>query len=248
MMDVLGPYEIVPGVAPKRRVRVYVPSRAPATDRPVLFMFDGQNVLDDEGSFAGGWHAHRAVERLAKTVPAPVIVALDHGHEHRIAELSPFDFMRFQGSLPGLVDWVGRWLLPELRPRYTLTRDPRKVVVAGSSMGGVAALWTALARPDLFGGAIAMSPSLWIGGGRMFTYVAAHPLPSGARIYIDGGALEGPRMLKATGEMARILQARGVRDVCFRADPRGRHSERDWRRRLLPALRFHFGTARSRRG
>jgi predicted alpha/beta superfamily hydrolase len=181
MIEVLGPFEIVPGIAPKRFVRVYVPARAPEADRPVLFMFDGQNVFEDHGSFAGGWYAHRAVERLAKTVPAPVVVALDHGREHRIGELSPYDFGKVHGSLPGLLDWVGGWLLPELRPRFRMTQDPRRTVVAGSSMGGIAALWGGLTRPDLFGGVIAMSPSLWVAGARIFTHVAAHPLPPTAR-------------------------------------------------------------------
>jgi enterochelin esterase-like enzyme len=247
MIESVGQFEIVPGIPPKRNVRVYVPSRAPAHDRPVLFMFDGQNVFDDQGSFAGGWHAHRAVERLAKTVTPPAIVALDHGHEHRISELSPFDFGRVKGSLDGLLEWIGRWLLPELRGKRSLTADPRRVVVAGSSMGGIAALYAALSRPDLFGGAIAMSPSLWIGGGKMFSWARERALPQHERIYLDCGALEGPRMFRAAEEMARLLRARGVGDVMFRGDPKGRHREIDWRRRLLPALRFHFGTSRARR-
>jgi len=246
MIERVGSYEIVPGIPPKRNVRVYVPSRSPGHDRPILFMFDGQNVFDDHGSFAGGWHAHRAVERLAKTVTPPTIVALDHGHEHRISELSPFDFMRFHGSLGGLLDWVGRWLLPELRGKRQLTHDPKRTIIAGSSMGGIAALYAALSRPDLFGGALAMSPSLWIGGGRMFTWVRDHALPHGSRIYLDAGGYEA-RMLKTAAEMARILQMRGVHEVMFRGDPKGRHRETDWRRRLLPALRFHFGSARVRR-
>jgi hypothetical protein len=54
-------------------------------------------------------------------------------------------------------------------------------------------------------------------------------------------------MFRAAEEMARLLRARGVGNVMFRGDPKGRHRELDWRRRLLPALRFHFGTSRARR-
>src|SRR5438128_1044656 len=80
------------GLAP-RRVRVHVPTRGPTVrgQRPALFLFDGQNVLDDAGSFSGGWYAHRAVDRLAVSGRrAPVVVAIDHGGEARIDELSPF--------------------------------------------------------------------------------------------------------------------------------------------------------------
>ncbi len=244
MIQVTGPYEIVPGSAPARNVRVYVPRRAAAEDRPLLLMFDGQNVFDDRGSFAGGWHSHRAVERLAKPVRAPVIVAIDHGHEHRISELSPFDFGPHRGRLEDLLGWVGDWLLARMRGEHRITTDPRRAVVAGSSMGGVAALYAAVRRPDLFAGAIVMSPSLFIARGAMFGLVAGASLRH-TRVYIDGGAHEG-RILDGAGKMADLLRRRGAH-IHFRADRKGRHDERSWGRRLLPALRFHFGTARAPR-
>lgn len=244
MVTLHGPFEIVPGVAPKRHVRVYVPRRAPPGDRPLLLLFDGQNVFDDKPSFAGGWHAHRAVERLAKTVAPPVIVGLDHGHEHRLFELSPFAVQGHEGRLDGQLRWLSDWLLPKLRRELGLTSDPRRTVVGGSSMGGLAALYAALRRPDVFGGAIAMSPSLFVGRGGLFRWLEQHGPPRDARIYLDAGALEaGGRMLDSARRMAHALGSRGV-NLRFREDPRGQHRERDWRRRLLPALRFHFGTSR----
>ena len=59
-----GPLEL-PGF-PERRIRVYIPGGStPVSERPALYLFDGQNVFGDEGSFAGGWWAHAAVERSA---------------------------------------------------------------------------------------------------------------------------------------------------------------------------------------
>src|SRR5688572_10441497 len=58
-----GPFD-VPDF-PSRVVRVFVPSGIRKNQRrPVLYMFDGQNVFGDEGSFAGGWHADQAVAAL----------------------------------------------------------------------------------------------------------------------------------------------------------------------------------------
>ncbi len=246
MIHVTGPYEIVPGHGPKRHVRVYVPTRSNERERPLLLLFDGQNVFDDAPSFAGGWHAHAEVERLAKSVSPPVVVGVDHGHEHRISELSPFDFGPHAGRFPEMLDWITRWLVPKLRFEHRLTADPGRTVVGGSSMGGLAALFAALARPDVFGGAIAMSPSLWVGRGAMFRWVGEREVPQGLRLYLDGGGRE-QRMLEAATKMAELLASRGARDLRFRADPRGRHDERSWRRRLLSALRYHYGVARSQR-
>ncbi len=245
MVKVTGPFEIVPGVPPKRSVRVYEPSRLRQQDRPLLLMFDGQNVFDDAPSFAGGWHAHSAVERLARSVAPPVVVGIDHGHEHRISELSPFAVAGHEPGLERFLHWITSWLLPKLRREHELSSDPRRVIVAGSSMGGLAALYAALRMPDIFGGAIAMSPSLWIGRGAMFQWVQRHGASSRARVYLDAGAREaGGRMLAAAERMAYTLRKSAPVDLHFRADPRGEHREADWRRRLLPALRYHFGKSR----
>ncbi|MFI6483638.1 alpha/beta hydrolase [Nonomuraea sp. NPDC050663] len=50
-------------------------------------------------------------------------------------------------------------LLPWLRRRYPLSRDPRDVALAGESFGGLCAAWTALHHPEAFGNAILQSPS-----------------------------------------------------------------------------------------
>jgi enterochelin esterase-like enzyme len=245
MVKVTGPFEIVPGVPPKRSVRIYEPARVREAERPLLLMFDGQNVFDDAPSFAGGWHAHSAVERLARTVAPPVVIGVDHGNEHRISELSPFSFGGRDAGLETFLYWITSWLLPKLRREHRLTADPRRVVVAGSSMGGLAALYAALRMPDVFGGAIVMSPSLWIARGAIFPWVRRHASASRARVYLDAGAREaGGRMLAAAERMAEALQQTAPIDLRFRADPRGEHRESDWRRRLLPALRWHFGTSR----
>jgi predicted alpha/beta superfamily hydrolase len=245
VVTVLGPFE-VPGLPVARHVRVYVPrGYASAGPHPVLVLFDGQNVFHDEPSFAGGWHAHDAVERVARgRRVAPVVVGIDHGGVHRLAELSPFDTEAFAGRADALIEWVAGAVVPALASRLHLARGPQGVVIGGSSMGGLAALYAHFRRPEVFGGALCMSPSLFVGRGRIFDYVAAQPVPWTSRVYLDCGAREGRgRMLVLAVEMARLLERRGYGNdrLMFRPDKRGRHGERDWRRRLPKALRFMFG-------
>ncbi len=248
-LRVYGPYEAPPGSRRLKHARIYVPRDEAHGPRPLLLMFDGQNVFDDAPSYAGGWHAHTTVERLARTVARPVIVGLEHGGVHRMTELNPFSR---HGELEAFLVWIRSELLPPLRRELHLTADPAHTVIAGSSMGGLAALWAVLGHPEAFGGAIAMSPSLWVGNGAMLRWVEGHGVPRHRRIYLDAGAHEGRgRMLANARRLGGLLHASGHVDLRFRADPRGRHREADWRRRLLPALRFHFGThdaPRVRRG
>lgn len=249
-VELLGPFDIGFGPSRQRLVRVYDPApTATRADgpigRPLLLMFDGQNIFDDEPSYAGGWHVHREVERLARTVVRPVVVAIDHGHQYRVTELSPFPIAGQTGELLRLLHWIIAQLLPELTMRYGLSTEPSQRVVGGASLGGLAALYAALRFPNEFGGAIAMSPSLWVHRGAFFKWVEGHPTPPGGRIYLDAGAKEARgSMLRSAKRLGSMLLGSGRVQLHFRADPRGQHREADWRRRLLPALRFHFGKSK----
>lgn len=237
-----GP-EHVPGLSARRHVRVYLPSRHdPARGAPLLLLFDGQNVFDDEPSFAGGWRAHRAVERLARRRPQPVVVGIDHGGVDRIHELSPWAEHGSRGQLDVLLAWLADGLLPRLRARFAIAPGPASCTIGGSSLGGLAALYAHFRRPDAFGGALVMSPSLWFARRRVFDWLAGIPTPWASRVYLDCGALEARgAMLDLTRQLAAHLDQRGYGErVKLLADARGQHHERAWRRRLPGALRFFY--------
>jgi enterochelin esterase-like enzyme len=234
----------VPGLAP-RAVRVYLPSTfTPQGPRFALYMFDGQNVFADETSFAGGWHLHEAVEKLARGRRlAPIVVGIDHGGAERGNELSPFPFAGSSGQLDLLLDWMGGTLSPWLGERLPLIGEPLGAVAGGSSMGGLAAIYAHFRHPELFGGALAMSPSLWVADAEILRWVAGRPAPEVSRIYLDCGAREGRGgLLPLVAALAAELQNRGYDQdhLMFRPDPRGAHNEKSWRRRLPKALRFFY--------
>jgi predicted alpha/beta superfamily hydrolase len=240
---VLGSYGI-DGLAGPRRVRVWLPRGFDRNKaRPALYLFDGQNVFGDHGAHAGGWHANVSVDGLSpRTNYPPIVVGIDHGGTKRIEDLGRPDVT------DRLLDWMGHTLMPDVRSRFGATDGPIGAVVGGSSMGGLAALYAHFRRPDLFGGAIAMSPSFWFGGRFIFPFVAREPNPYVTRVYLDCGRREGGgRMATLVEEMGRHLSSRGWRgaQLMIRIDPRGAHAERAWRRRLPKALRFMFTRARS---
>jgi enterochelin esterase-like enzyme len=224
-----------PPDAPARPVRLWVPAAArPDVPHPALILLDGQNVFGDEGSFAGGWFAHHAVDAMtASTLIPPVVIAVANGGQHRVRELGP-DVMRFNDALADkLVPWVGKRI--PLRPR---------VGIGGASLGGLAALRAGLHRPDRFDAVLAMSPSLWFGRRALLRALGEGQVvvPAGVRFYVDAGALERGRMFRDAELFTRLLTSAGLDPAAlkWRPDRRGRHSERHWRRRLPAALRFLF--------
>src|SRR4051794_38026241 len=79
----LGPFE-PPFMAP-RRVRLWAPpGLEPSPLRPLLVVFDGQNVFDDAASDNGGWRLHEALAELPPECVAPLVVAVPHGGPARM--------------------------------------------------------------------------------------------------------------------------------------------------------------------
>jgi len=234
----------VPGIG-QRRLHVYLPpgyERDTQRAYPVAYMFDGQNVFGDEGSFAGGWRMHRVLDGLrARGLQVPIVVGIHHGGPERILELTPWHTSSGQeGRANALLDWIAGDLAGQVRSKLRALSGPAHTLVGGSSMGGLTALYAVFRRPDFFGGALAMSPSLWVSGGAIFRYLSVQPLPWRCRVYMDAGGRE--RWLQNSGaQLANLLARRGLepgQHLMWRADPRGGHHERSWRRRLPAALRF----------
>ncbi len=223
-----------PPHGPRRAVRAWLPEGW-SPDRPhaTLLLLDGQNVFSDHGSFAGGWHAHEAVGRLGRTMWRPMIVAVPNGGTHRITEMGT--------HAADFADALAERLVPRLRARWG---GGGPLVVAGASLGGLTALLALLRHPDVFDGAVAMSPSLWFAHRRWLHAIleGSLPLPARGRLYLDAGQRERGRMFPDAALLAAHLGAAGwgADRLLWRPDARGTHHERHWRRRLPKALRFVF--------
>jgi predicted alpha/beta superfamily hydrolase len=242
----------IDGLEGERQVRVFSPARRDGGPRPpVVVLFDGQNVFCDEGSFSGGWHAHAAAAALVQEglVP-PVVVAIHHGGASRIDELGPWPSDRGGGKLDALLRFAADQLLPAVADRFGASTNPEDVIIGGSSMGGLAALYCHFTRPDRFGGALAMSPSLWFAGREAFAFVARRDLPAVSRIYLDAGAKEdGGGMQVSAESLAAVLRGRGYGPDRLELviDPEGTHAEADWKRRFPAAMRFLLGRGQAER-
>jgi hypothetical protein len=92
-----------------------------------------------------------------------------------------------------------------------------------------------------------MLPSLFFQRRAIFDFVAKEPNPYRSRVWLDAGAREaGGRLVPLAQTMGESLKRRGWRDggdlrVTIQVDPKGKHDEASWRRRLPKALRFVLG-------
>lgn len=234
----------------EREITVYLPPGYDDRDDrryPVLYMQDGQNVFEPQRAFVPGQHwrlAEAADAVIGARAAAPmIIVAADHAGEQRIEEYTPGPDPKHPGG--GRADDYGAFLLGELKPgidaRFRTEPARTTTAVGGSSLGGLVSMHLALTRPEAFGGALVMSPSVWWGERRLLSEVAAFT-GERPRIWLDIGAREGNEAVADVRALDQQLRAKGwsEADLRFHEDRRGDHSERAWARRVRLALEFLF--------
>jgi len=211
---------------------------------PVVYMQDGQNLFDTGTSYAGTWHVEDAVTTASRLGMPAIVVGVPNAGEGRIAEYSPFSDARFGvGRGDHYLDFVVGTVKPAIDARYRTLRDCHDTGIAGSSMGGLISLYAAFTRPETFGFAGVLSPSLWFAGGAIFSVVEAalaDPRWRGRpRIYLDVGHREGESTLHNARRLRDLLLERGYRqgvDLRWVEDHGGAHHEAAWSRRFRKAL------------
>jgi predicted alpha/beta superfamily hydrolase len=226
----------------ERDIDVYLPASYARSRRryPVIYMQDGQNLADPERAFAGTWDLPRAMAELASRGREAIVVGIPNLGDERVREYTPFvDAKAGGGDGDAYLAFMERTVKPLVDRRFRTRPEREATGVFGSSLGGLISLYAFFRAPETFGLAGAMSPSLWFAGRAMLSYVEKDGAPPG-RLYVDAGTDEGVGTVRDARELQAILQRKGLADDRFRfvIDEGGRHEERHWARRLVPALDF----------
>jgi predicted alpha/beta superfamily hydrolase len=216
---------------------------------PVLYMQDGQNLFDGRTSFIPGrtWemreHADAGIE--AGEIEPLVIVGI-YNTPDRLAEYTHERDWRMGG---GKAAEYGQMLVEELMPwiatRYRVRRDRAATGLAGSSLGGLVALYLGLRCAQHFSKLAVFSPSVWWNNKSILGYLneRAPDLWERPRLWLDVGDREGRRTLSDAAMLNRRLKANGWREgetLHFERVEGGTHDEASWARRVRPALKFLF--------
>lgn len=232
-----------------RVVRVFTPRQYQGGGAfGVLVMQDGQNVFEHpESACRPTWGLDRTLQRLIdqRRVGPWLVVAVDHG-VGRFEDYSPWPEPRaqVQGRASRYLRFVVDELIPWARSRYRLAEGPAWTATSGSSLGGLFALYAALARPDVFGRAAALSPSVMWSEDGLFRHWTAHSRRF-TKLYLDAGDPEhydrsgfpmpyGQRVHDFHRHLLEV--GYGHHEVRCVIDPQGRHDEASWARRLPEAL------------
>ena len=174
---------------------------------PVIYLQDGQNLFDPATAFGGKtWRAGEAMTLLAAAGMDAIVVAPYHMEAQRIEEYNPFAHWR-RGRGAAYVEFVAETLKPIIDHDWRTVPDAGGTVIGGSSMGGLISLYAYCVRRDVFGGAMVMSPSLWVANGAIYGVVREQLVPGG-RLYVDNGTREQRAAAGSPGRRKRIRRRR----------------------------------------
>ena len=178
-----------------RRAYIYLPEsydEEPDRRYPVMYMFDGHNVFfDEDATFGKSWGMNDYMERTGKQL---IIVGVECNHQGncRLSEYSPVTFENAElGKIRGRGSTTMNWMVNELKPyideHFRTLPDRRNTILAGSSMGGLMALYGATAYNSVFQRAACLSPSLWVAPGKVMELIARARIRPDTTIYMDYG-------------------------------------------------------------
>jgi enterochelin esterase family protein len=155
----------------------------------------------------------------SKIPPTIAVLIANPSQASRNEELTPN---------PKFADFLAKELIPWVRAHYNVTDDPGKTVVAGSSLGGLAAVYAGYEHPEVFRNVLCQSGSFWWApdhsgaipdgvttetGWMAKQFIASPKLH--LRFYLDAGSFEfdsngtGGGILETSRDMRDVLLAKG---------------------------------------
>ncbi len=215
---------------------------------PVLYMFDGHNLFfDEDATFGRSW-------RLLDHLPDDLIVAgieCSHQGNERLVEYAPFPFYdpEYSGSFDAKGAKTMQFIISRLKPyidrHFPTLPDRDHTWIAGSSCGGIMALYALLGYSYIFSKAAALSPYILVSQSSLLYYASKSMPHYDSSLYLSWGAREGNGAhefvaeTKVLTDLSNILLPKGVK-IEYNVRPFGEHCEAEWESQADSFLKFFF--------
>jgi predicted alpha/beta superfamily hydrolase len=229
-----------------RTIIVYLPpdyDSNPTRRYPVLYMHDGQNLMDQltvEPELNGvEWGADETAQQLINEgkIEPIIIVGLYVNRAERVDEYTPVADPTQGGG--GGADAYGRFLKQELKPlidqTYRTKSEPKYTGIAGSSLGGLVSMYFGMTMSDTFTRLGVISPTAQWANGDIITRVNDLSSKPPLRIWEDIGTYEPDIAIEDARKLRNALVAKGFtqeQDLKYWEVQGASHAVYDWSLRL----------------
>ena len=195
-------------------------------------------IFSTDTTFGTSWGMDAYMESSGKEL---ILVGIECNREGngRLEEYSPFTFENSElGRIKGRGKQYMHWLIKELKPyidgNFRTLPDRENTLIAGSSMGGLMALYAVATFNQVFQRAACLSPSLWVAPGKMLEMIARAHIRRDTCIYLDYGEKEmfnHAANAEALFSTSHLLMTKRV-NLTFRIVPGGSHCEASWAKQV----------------
>ena len=207
---------------------------------PVLYMQDGQNIIDPAtSSFGYDWRMDEVTDSLIKAnkIEKIIIVGIystsDRGLEYGGSKSDAY--MKF----------IVNKLKPLIDRKYRTKPGRKNTALAGSSLGGTISFMLLWNYPDIFSAAACISPAFHYKEYDCLKLAEKKVKYKNLKIYIDIGGVGLDTLLQSgVNDMLALLKSKGYKEginLDYFRDPADEHSEQFWAKRDWRILEFFFG-------
>ncbi len=222
---------------------------------PVMYFFDGHNLfLNEDATYGKSWGLKEFLEGWSKKI---IIVGIECGHEgqERLSEYLPYmadqdsSFAPFHPLGGQTMKWIVNEVKPMIDSSYRTIPFRECTGIAGSSMGGLMALYAAVHYNRWFSKAGCISSAVGFCMKPLMKDMKACPMSPDTRIYLSWGTNEAWGLRNKTREdkssktyrWNRKIADKAIEDgatVLLRCQVGGGHCEADWEKLVPEFMNF----------
>ena len=226
-----------------RRLHIYLPNDYFNSNEryPVMYMFDGHNLFyDSDATYGKSWGFKEFLDNWRKKI---ILVGLECSHtgNDRLKEYCPYYWDSFAGPVYGIGHLTMQWIVYELKPyidkTYRTCGHREATGIAGSSMGGLMALYAAITFNSFFSKAACVSSAIGFCGKELRRAIEQNELHPDTKVFLSWGSHEsctprGKAIANACNKsINERLYRKGVQPYMYRQIG-GRHCEADWEKQI----------------
>lgn len=240
------------GQGKNRPLHIYLPNDYHDTDEyyPVMYFFDGHNLyFDEDTTYGKSWGLRTFMEQWDKQM---IIVGIECGREgeERLSEYLPYmadegsSFSRFEVMGDKTLQWIIEEIKPFIDKTYRTIPFRECTAIAGSSMGGLMALYGVVHYNQWISKAACISSAIGFCMPEVRKGLAENEMNPDTRVYLSWGTMEAHGLddvwnedrtsdtYKWNSEVAEHIWASdATAKLCSQVG--GHHCEADWEK-LIP--------------
>lgn len=233
-----------------RQLHIYLPDEYFYSEEayPVMYFFDGHNLFDDESATYGKcWGLKDYLENWNKRM---IIVGMECSHNgtERLSEYLPYFVEKgFLSEQKGYGEETMQWIIHTVKPfidqKYRTLPDRLCTGIAGSSMGGLMALYGVIAYNNWFSKAACVSSAIMSCTDSLVKDIKEHYIDSNTRIYmswgtgeasgcIDKGNVDTSSTSYKANKKVKDALSKTETSVQMYCQIEGEHCEADWEKQV----------------